>query len=42
MISPIPQLKVRYWLRAQAAYDTEIAGAELAEEIAKIQPLMSS
>ena len=27
-----------YWLRAKAAYDTEIAGAELAEEIAKIQP----
>ena len=31
-----------YWLRAQAAYDTGIAGAELAEEIAKIQPLVSS
>ena len=31
-----------YLLRAQAAYDTEIAGAELAEEIAKIQPLVSS
>ncbi|MGA0161208.1 MAG: HigA family addiction module antitoxin [Vulcanococcus sp.] len=31
-----------YWLRAQAAYDTEIAGSELAEEIAKIQPLVSS
>ncbi|QNG30498.1 HigA family addiction module antitoxin [Synechococcus sp. LTW-R] len=31
-----------YWLRAQAAYDTEIAGAELAEEIAKIQPLVNS
>jgi addiction module HigA family antidote len=30
-----------YWLRAQAAYDTEIASGELAEEIAQIQPLVS-
>ena len=30
-----------YWLRAQAAYDTEIASRELAEEIAQIKPLVS-
>jgi len=31
-----------YWLRAQAAHDTEVASAELAEEIERIQPLVSS
>lgn len=30
-----------YWLRAQAAHDTEVASAELAEEIERIQPLVS-
>jgi hypothetical protein len=30
-----------YWLRAQAAHDTEVARAELAEEIDQIQPLVS-
>jgi addiction module HigA family antidote len=29
-----------YWLRAQAAHDTEVASIELAEEIARIQPLV--
>ena len=29
-----------YWLRAQAAHDTEVARAELAEEIDRIQPLV--
>ena len=29
-----------YWLRAQAAHDTEVASRELAEDIAKIQPLV--
>ncbi|MEB3202830.1 MAG: HigA family addiction module antitoxin [Synechococcus sp.] len=29
-----------YWLRAQAAHDTEVARIELAEEIARIQPLV--
>lgn len=28
-----------YWLRAQAAHDIEIAAAELAEELERIQPL---
>ncbi len=27
-----------YWLRAQAAYDTEVAEEALAEELAKIRP----
>lgn len=27
-----------YWLRAQAAYDTEVAKRELAPELAKIKP----
>lgn len=27
-----------YWLRAQVAYDTEVAEAELAAELAKIRP----
>ncbi len=27
-----------YWLRAQAAYDTEIAQVELASGLAKIKP----
>ena len=27
-----------YWLRAQAAYDTEVAAAALAKAIAKIKP----
>ena len=30
-----------YWLRAQAAYDTEVAEHELADELAKITPLHS-
>ncbi len=30
-----------YWLRAQAAHDTEVARVELAEEIDQIQPLVS-
>ncbi len=29
-----------YWLRAQAAHDTEVASAELAEELERIQPLV--
>lgn len=29
-----------YWLRAQAAHDTEVARAELADEIDRIQPLV--
>ena len=29
-----------YWLRAQAAHDTEVASAELADEIERIQPLV--
>ena len=29
-----------YWLRAQAAHDTEVASAELAEELDRIQPLV--
>lgn len=31
-----------YWLRAQAAYDTEVAEHELADELAKITPLHSA
>lgn len=27
-----------YWLRAQAAHDTEVASEELSDELAKIQP----
>jgi len=27
-----------YWLRAQAAYDTEVAEDDLAEELARIKP----
>ena len=27
-----------YWLRAQAAYDTEVVQRELADELAKIKP----
>ncbi|MFZ0407473.1 MAG: HigA family addiction module antitoxin [Cyanobium sp.] len=30
------------WLRAQAAHDTEVASAELADELERIQPLVSS
>lgn len=30
-----------YWLRAQAAYDTEVAEHKLADELAKITPLHS-
>jgi addiction module HigA family antidote len=30
-----------YWLRAQAAHDTEVASAELAEVLAAIEPLVS-
>lgn len=31
-----------YWLRAQAAHDTEVASAELAEEIERIEPLVAA
>ena len=31
-----------YWLRAQAAHDTEVASAELADELEQIQPLMAA
>jgi addiction module HigA family antidote len=31
-----------YWLRAQAAHDTELASAELADELEQIQPLMAA
>ena len=31
-----------YWLRAQAAHDTELASAELADELEQIQPLVAS
>ena len=30
-----------YWLRAQAAHDTEVASTELAEELERIQPLVN-
>ena len=30
-----------YWLRAQAAFDTEVAAQRLAEELEKIRPLAS-
>ena len=30
-----------YWLRAQAAHDTEVASALLEEELEHIQPLVS-
>jgi addiction module HigA family antidote len=30
-----------YWLRAQAAHDTKVASALLAEELERIQPLVS-
>ena len=30
-----------YWLRAQAAHDTEVASALLEEELERIQPLVS-
>ena len=30
-----------YWLRAQAAHDTEVASAELAEVLNAIQPLVN-
>ena len=29
-----------YWLRAQAAHDTELASAELVDELERIQPLV--
>jgi len=31
-----------YWLRAQAAHDTELASAELADELEQIQPLAAA
>jgi addiction module HigA family antidote len=31
-----------YWLRAQAAYDTEVAEEALAEELGKIKPWSES
>jgi addiction module HigA family antidote len=31
-----------YWLRAQAAHDTEVASAELADELEQIQPLVAA
>jgi addiction module HigA family antidote len=30
-----------YWLHAQAAHDTELVSAELADELERIQPLVS-
>jgi addiction module HigA family antidote len=35
-------LTPRYWLRAQAAYDTDVASVELADELEQIQPLMAA
>ena len=29
-----------YWLRAQAAHDTELASADLADDLERIQPLV--
>jgi addiction module HigA family antidote len=34
-------LSPEYWLRAQGAHDTEVASALLAEELERIQPLVS-
>jgi addiction module HigA family antidote len=34
-------LKNGYWLRAQAAYDTELAAQNLADELERIRPLAS-
>jgi addiction module HigA family antidote len=31
-----------YWLRAQAAHDTELASVELADELEQIQPLVAA
>lgn len=31
-----------YWLRAQAGHDTEVASAELADELEQIQPLVAA
>ena len=31
-----------YWLRAQAAHDTELASTELADELEQIQPLVAA
>ena len=31
-----------YWLRAQAAHDTELASADLADELERIQPLVGT
>jgi addiction module HigA family antidote len=31
-----------YWLRAQAAHDTELASAALADELEQIQPLVAA
>lgn len=31
-----------YWLRAQAAHDTKLASAELADELEQIQPLVAA
>ncbi|MEY3463249.1 MAG: hypothetical protein RLZZ468_1027 [Cyanobacteriota bacterium] len=31
-----------YWLRAQAAHDTEVACAQLADELEQIQPLVGA
>ncbi len=35
-------LSNRYWLRAQAAYDTEVAESALAETLVKIKPWKST
>lgn len=35
------ELSPGYWLRAQAAHDTEVASAELADELERIQPLVN-
>ncbi|MFN9685952.1 MAG: HigA family addiction module antitoxin [Cyanobacteriota bacterium] len=34
------RLSPGYWLRAQAAHDTEVASAELVDELNRIQPLV--
>ena len=35
------ELSPGYWLQAQAAHDTEVASAELAGELERIQPLVN-
>ena len=35
-------LSAGYWLRAQVAYDTEVAQVKLADELAKIKPWVAT